>query len=125
MSSDASIIIRLTKKEKAILQKLSLLEGKNMTNYIKSKIFDVQEFSDKFPKEETKKQSETHSEKVNDTSSKMDVTHIEKYLESILKTALINNGILRLTIGKDISLEEKESLKDDVNEKVAKFINVK
>ena len=46
MTNDASIIIRLTKKEKATLQKLALLEGKNMTDFIRTCLISFEENSD-------------------------------------------------------------------------------
>jgi hypothetical protein len=108
-----NLTIRLTKKEKATLQKLAHIDGKSMTDYIKFKIFDTQEF----PKEEVQKQNGMQSESI--------ISYLEKYLQPMLKTVLTNNGIMRLTVGKEISEQDKESLKNEINDKVAKLFEVK
>ena len=108
MTNDASIIIRLTKKEKATLQKLALLEGKNMTDYIKSRVFHMEK--------ESIKHTEKSSQPPQNTLEK-----VEQYLDLISKVVLANNGILRKTIAKDFTEQERETLKNEVNNKVAKL----
>ena len=112
MTNDASIIIRLTKKEKATLQKLALLEGKNMTDYIKSRVFNLEN--------ENIKHAEKAAQLPQNTSEK-----VEQYLDLISKVVLANNAILSKTIAKDFTEQEKESLKNEVNNKVAKLFDVK
>jgi len=108
MTNDASIIIRLTKKEKATLQKLALLEGKNMTDFIKSRVFNVEK--------ESIKHTEKASQPPHNTLEK-----VEQYLDLISKVVLANNGILRKTTAKDFTEQEKETLKNEINDKVAKL----
>ena len=112
MTNDASIIIRLTKKEKATIQKLALLGGKNMTDFIKSRVFNVET--------ESIKHAEKASQLPQNTSEKF-----EQYLDLISKVALANNAILSKTIAKDFTEQDKESLKNEVNNKVAKLFEVK
>ena len=112
MTNDASIIIRLTKKEKATLQKLALLEGKNMTDYIKSRVFNLEN--------ENIKHAEKAAQLPQNTSEK-----VEQYLDLISKVVLANNAILSKTIAKDFTEQDKESLKNEINDKVAKLFEVK
>ena len=49
----------------------------------------------------------------------------EQYLDLISKVVLANNGILRKTIAKDFTEQDKESLKNEINIKVAKLFDVK
>lgn len=107
MTNDVSIIIRLTKKEKATIQKLALLEGKNMTDFIKSKIFNLAQ--------------ETQTEK----ASPLSQDKFEQYLGMISRVVLANNAILSKTIAKDFTEQDKESLKNEINIKVAKLFEVK
>ena len=60
----------LEKKEKATLQKLALLEGKNMTDFIKSRVFNVET--------ESIKHAEKASQLPQNTSEKF-----EQYLDLI------------------------------------------
>ena len=112
MTNDASIIIRLTKKEKATIQKLALLESKNMTDFIKSRVFNVET--------ESIKHAEKASQLPQNTFEK-----VEQYLDLISKVVLANNGILSKTIAKDFTEQDKESLKNEINDKVAKLFEVK
>jgi len=112
MTNDASIIIRLTKKEKATIQKLALLESKNMTDFIKSRVFNVET--------ESIKHAEKASQLPQNTSEKF-----EQYLDLISKAVLANNAILSKTIAKDFTEHDKESLKNEINDKVAKLFEVK
>ena len=112
MTNDASIMIRLTKKEKATIQKLALLEGKNMTDFIKSRVFNVEK--------ESIKHAEKASQLHQNTSEKF-----EQYLDLISKVVLANNAILSKTIAKDFTEQDKESLKNEINNKVAKLFEVK
>ena len=50
---------------------------------------------------------------------------VEQYLDLISKVVLANNGILRKTIAKDFTEQDKESLKNEINDKVAKLFDVK
>ena len=109
MPNDASIIIRLSKKEKATLQKLALLEGKNMTDYIKSRVFNLEQ-------ENTKQVEKILSPSQN---------KVEQYLDMISKVVLANNRILSKTIAKDFTEQDKESLKNEINDKVAKLFETK
>jgi hypothetical protein len=108
MSNTTSFIIRFTNQEKATLQKLALLEGKNMTDYIKSKIF-------KLDQENTKKVEKISSQSQN---------NIEQYLDTILKIVLTNNGIISKTIAKDFTEEQKQNLKHDVNERMINMFKI-
>ena len=97
MSNTSSFIIRFTNQEKATLHKLAQLEGKTMTDYIKSKIFST------------------------DTSN----SSTEKIFNNILKITLANNAILNKTVAKDFSEQEKDSLKNEINDTTVKLLKQK
>jgi hypothetical protein len=46
---------------------------------------------------------------------------VEQYLDLISKVVLANNAILGKTIAKDFTEQERETLKNEVNNKVAKL----
>lgn len=101
--------IRLTKSEKITLEKMAILEGKNLSDYVKSKIFSWKELT----------MEEVAKEKVQ--QSEIIISHMEKHMELILKTLLTNNGILRLTLGKDLPESDKENLRAEVKGTVEKL----
>ena len=109
MTNDASIIIRLTKKEKATIQKLSLLEGKNMTDFIKSKLFNWQEYSP----EEIKKENIQQSEII--------MSEMKKYLTPLLKTTMVTHAFIDQTLGTQITQETQQDIINDMKEKLAKI----
>ena len=78
---------------------------------MKSKIFSWKELT----VEEVAKEKIQQSEII--------ISHMEKYMELILKTLLTNNGILRLTLAKDLRESDKENLRDDVKNTIAKLFN--
>ncbi len=97
MSNTSSFIIRFTNQEKATLHKLAQLEGKTMTDYIKSKIFSV------------------------DTPN----PSTEQIFNNILKITLANNAILNKTVAKDFSEQERGNLKNEINDTIDKLLNQK
>ena len=97
MSNTSSFIIRFTNQEKATLHKLAQLEGKTMTDYIKSKIFSV------------------------DTPN----PSTEQIFNNILKITLANNTILNKTVAKDFSEQERGNLKNEINDTIDKLLNQK
>ena len=88
---------------------MAMLEGKNLTDYAKSKLFNWKELT----AEEVAKEKVQQSEII--------ISHMEKYMELMLKTLLTNNGILRLTLGKDLLESDKENLRAEVRETVEKL----
>jgi hypothetical protein len=69
---EEKITFRLTKSEKIMLEKLAHLEKKNVSDYIKSKLFSWQEYSP----EEIKKENIQQSEII--------MSEMKKYLKPIL-----------------------------------------
>lgn len=108
-----NLTIRLSKKEKATLQKLAHIEGKNMTDFIKSKVFNVEE---------------KHIQEVQEgirNISQSSKNNIEKHLELISKIVLTNNSIIKRTLVDSLTEEQRQDIRNEVNNSLSKVFENK
>ena len=75
-----------------------------MTDFIKSKVFDLNPIIDKKVQPQNK---------------------VAQYLDLISKVTLANNIILSKTLAKDFTQEEKEQIRSEINEKLEISLNLK
>lgn len=103
---ETTLSIRLSKKEKATIEKLAQLENKTITNFVKSKIFAISNDEVSHAKHET-----------NDREFQI--------LKLIAILALRNNGTLKKAVSDRLTEEDKKQINDDANDVLEKLLQNK
>jgi hypothetical protein len=104
---EEKITFRLTKSEKIMLEKLAHLEKKNVSDYIKSKLFNWQEYSP----EEIKKENIQQSEII--------MSELKKYLKPMLRMLSDNTQKIDTVFKAQINQDTLQTIDNNTKE----FIN--
>jgi len=107
ITMEEKITFRLTKSEKIMLEKLAHLEKKNMSDYIKSKLFNWQEYSP----EEIKKENIQQSEII--------MSEMKKYLKPMLRMLSDNTQKIDTVFKEEINQDTLQTIDNNTKE----FIN--
>lgn len=107
IAMEEKITFRLTKSEKIMLEKLAHLEKKNVSDYIKSKLFNWQEYSP----EETKKENIQQSEII--------MSEMKKYLKPMLRMLSDNTQKIDTVFKEQINQDTLQTIDNNTKE----FIN--
>lgn len=107
ITMEEKITFRLTKSEKIMLEKLAHLEKKNMSDYIKSKLFNWQEYSP----EEIKKENIQQSEII--------MSEMKKYLKPMLRMLSDNTQKIDTVFKEQINQDTLQTIDNNTKE----FIN--
>ena len=107
ITMEEKITFRLTKSEKIMLEKLAHLEKKNMSDYIKSKLFNWQEYSP----EEIKKENIQQSEII--------MSEMKKYLKPMLRMLSDNTQKIDTVFKEQITQDTLQTIDNNTKE----FIN--
>ena len=104
---EEKITFRLTKSEKIMLEKLAHLEKKNVSDYIKSKLFNWQEYSP----EEIKKENIQQSEII--------MSELKEYLKPMLRMLSDNTQKIDTVFKAQINQDTLQTIDNNTKE----FIN--
>ena len=107
ITMEEKITFRLTKSEKIMLEKLAHLEKKNVSDYIKSKLFNWQEYSP----EEIKKENIQQSEII--------MSEMKKYLKPMLRMLSDNTQKIDTVFKEQITQDTLQTIDNNTKE----FIN--
>ena len=107
IAMEEKITFRLTKSEKIMLEKLAHLEKKNVSDYIKSKLFNWQEYSP----EETKKENIQQSEII--------MSEMKKYLKPMLRMLSDNTQKIDTVFKEQINQDTLQTIDNNTKD----FIN--
>ena len=107
ITMEEKITFRLTKSEKIMLEKLAHLEKKNVSDYIKSKLFNWQEYSP----EEIKKENIQQSEII--------MSEMKKYLKPMLRMLSDNTQKIDTVFKEEINQDTLQTIDNNTKE----FIN--
>lgn len=107
IAMEEKITFRLTKSEKIMLEKLAHLEKKNVSDYIKSKLFNWQEYSP----EEIKKENIQQSEII--------MSEMKKYLKPMLRMLSDNTQKIDTVFKEQINQDTLQTIDNNTKE----FIN--
>lgn len=107
ITMEEKITFRLTKSEKIMLGKLAHLEKKNVSDYIKSKLFNWQEYSP----EEIKKENIQQSEII--------MSEMKKYLKPMLRMLSDNTQKIDTVFKEQINQDTLQTIDNNTKE----FIN--
>ena len=107
IAMEEKITFRLTKSEKIMLEKLAHLEKKNVSYYIKSKLFNWQEYSP----EEIKKENIQQSEII--------MSEMKKYLKPMLRMLSDNTQKIDTVFKEQINQDTLQTIDNNTKE----FIN--
>ena len=107
ITMEEKITFRLTKSEKIMLGKLAHLEKKNVSDYIKSKLFNWQEYSP----EEIKKENIQQSEII--------MSEMKKYLKPMLRMLSDNTQKIDTVFKEQITQDTLQTIDNNTKE----FIN--
>ena len=107
IAMEEKITFRLTKSEKIMLEKLAHLEKKNVSDYIKSKLFNWQEYSP----EEIKKENIQQSEII--------MFELKKYLKPMLRMLSDNTQKIDTVFKAQINQDTLQTIDNNTKE----FIN--
>lgn len=101
---DPRVTFRLTKSEKIMLEKLAKLENKNLSDYIKSKLFSWQEYSP----EEIKKENMQQSDII--------MSELKRYLKPVLRMLSDNTQKMDEIFKDKIDQQTLQSIENNTKE---------
>ena len=101
---DPRVTFRLTKSEKIMLEKLARLENKNLSDYIKSKLFSWQEYSP----EEIKKENMQQSDII--------MSELKRYLKPVLRMLSDNTQKMDEIFKDKIDQQTLQSIENNTKE---------
>lgn len=107
-----TISFKVSPYEAELLEKLARIKGtKNVSEYIRSKIFDYQNKTE----EEFLRERQEQSEKI--------ISELKKYLTPLLKTTMVTHAFIDQTLGTQITQEKQQDIINDMKEKIDKIEN--
>lgn len=130
---EVNLTIRLTKKEKSTLHKLALTENTTMTNYIKSKIFNVEESikpnSTSQPTTTTNIQDILNNNQTNtyiNTTTEIQsmINKLDKYFIPLMQTTILTYKYVDKILGDKIDPQLKQQITNDVMKRIKEIESV-